>query len=166
MALRLPGLSRACLTTPASTPRRGSCPAAGWLGPAAGVGERVVARIQAADEGEEVVVDDLADVGEGLVRRPRAGSHADAELVLLVAVAVPVGAGVGEHAQQRLAAELEAALLHLDGRAVGVLVHLVGQGAVRARAGALLAAVAADRPEERTALQVSDVVFLASPPEN
>jgi hypothetical protein len=32
--------------------------------------ERIVAAIQAADEGERIVVNHLADIGEGLVRLP------------------------------------------------------------------------------------------------
>jgi hypothetical protein len=55
-------------------------------------------------------------------------------LVLFPANRIAIGAAVGNHQQQRLAAELEAALEHFHHAAVGMLVNLVAQRHVRPRA--------------------------------
>ena len=63
--------------------------------------------------------------------------------------AVAVGAAVGDHEQQRLPPELEAALQHVDHGAVRMLVELVDQRHVRPRARTLAPRLARHRPEER-----------------
>ena len=92
------------------------------LHPAAGVILPIVALIQRADKGEGAVILD------------RAGDHIDAMLVLFPADRFFIGAGVGRHAQERLLAELEAPLQHIDHIPVWMLMHLIGERTMRARA--------------------------------
>ena len=63
-----------------------------------------------------------------------ASGDTDGVLVLLPAHGLTVGARVGHHDQQGLAAELEAPLQDFDRPTIRVFVDFVGQGEVRPRA--------------------------------
>ncbi len=129
------------------------------LDPAAGVSERVVALVERADVAERRVVQHFAQIGRIGQRIDVAGRDLHRVLVLFPGHRIAVGARVGDHEQQRFAAELEAAFQHLDDRAVRQLVDLVGQHEIGSRPRAGLAGIARHRPKERPRTVVRDVEF-------
>ena len=127
------------------------------LDPATRIGQRIVALVEPADIAERRVVDDLAQERRVGHRIRIASRHPDRVFVFLPCDRIAVRARVGDHEQQWIAAELEAALQHLDDRAIRKLVNLVRQHKIRPRARAGLTGIARHRTKEAARGQMRDV---------